>query len=443
MGDESPSVSTSRLGPNAGGLFWLAIVLTGLGTGASAAALTLILQAVQHFMWPDPGATLLDAAARATPWRHILVLLGAGLVTGAGQIVLVRLTSSNSIDITEAIRFSAGRLPALRTLGSAVLSVVVVGMGASLGREGAPKQAGAVIANLLSDKAVLSDEQRRLLVACGAGAGMAAAYGVPLGGALFALEVLRGMLALRLVLPALLTSVIATATAFVVLPDAPTYVIPRFDSSATNLALAVLVGPVAGLVSVAFVRTIAWADRNRPKRRRRLLAPVLALGLLGLVSIPFPQLLGNGKDIAQLAFSDQLPFVLLLVLLILKPAATMLCLGSGVPGGLFTPSLALGALLGAVLDHACSFFWPDVQPALVAVVGPGAVLAATTQGPISAVVLMMELTGQDRSFIAPLLFAVVIATLVSRVIEPRSIYDARLTDEEIAQRQKVREPKKF
>jgi chloride channel protein, CIC family len=169
---------------------------------------------------------------------------------------------------------------------------------------------------------------------------------------------------------------------------------------------------------------------------------LLALGLLGLVSIPFPQLLGNGKDIAQLTFADQIPFALLLMLLLLKPAATMLCLGSGVPGGLFTPSLALGALLGAVLGHACAFFWPDVQPALAAIVGAGAVLAATTQGPISAVVLVMELTGQDRSFIAPLLFAVVIATLVSRVIEPRSIYDARLTDEEIAQRQKLREPAK-
>jgi len=157
VGDDSPRVSTSTLGPNASGLFWLAIVLTGLGTGASAAALTLILQAVQHFMWPGLDATLLDAATQAMPWRHILVLLGAGLVTGAGQIVLVRLTSSNSIDITEAIWFSAGRLPALRTVGSAVLSVVVVGMGASLGREGAPKQAGAVIANVLSDKAVLSD----------------------------------------------------------------------------------------------------------------------------------------------------------------------------------------------------------------------------------------------------------------------------------------------
>jgi len=440
VGDDPADPTTVELRPNAGWRFWLAIALTGIGTGASAAALTLILQAVQHFMWPGAGATLLDAADQATPWRHILVLLGAGLVTGAGQLILVRLTSSNSIDITTAIWFSAGRLPALRTLGSAVLSVVVVGMGASLGREGAPKPAGAVIANALSDGGGFSDEQRRLLVACGAGAGMAAAYGVPLGGALFALEVLRGMLALRLVLPALLTSVVATATAWLVLPNVPTYVVPHFDESVANFTVAFVIGPIAGFVSVAFVRIIAWADRYRPEGWTRLVAPVLALGLLGLASILFPQLLGNGKDVTQLAFTDQIPFALLLVLLVLKPAATVLCLGSGVPGGLFTPSLALGALLGAVLGHACSSFWPEMQPALAAVVGAGAVLAATTQGPISAVVLMMELTGQDRSFIAPLLLAVVIATAVSRWIEPRSIYDARLTDEEIAQRQRLREP---
>jgi chloride channel protein, CIC family len=440
MDDGPPNAAYVGIEAHASGRFWLAIVLTGLGTGASAAALMLILQFVQHLMWPDAGATLLDAAKLATPWRHLLVLLGAGLLTGAGQIILVRLTSSNSIDITEAIWFSAGRLPGLRTLGSAVLSIVVVGMGASLGREGAPKQAGAVIANALSDRASLSDEQRRLLVACGAGAGMGAAYGVPLGGALFALEVLRGMLALRLVLPALLTSVIATATSWLVLPNAPTYVVAQFDSSAANLLLALVVGPIAGLVSVAFVRAVAWADRNRPVHRWRLVAPILALGLLGLVSIRFPQLLGNGKDIAQLAFTDQIPFALLLMLVALKPLATLLCLGSGVPGGLFTPSLALGAILGATLGHCCAFLSADVQPALAAIIGAGAVLAATTQGPISAVVLMMELTGQGRSFVPPLLLAVVIATLISRFIEPRSIYDARLTDEEIAQRQKLREP---
>jgi CIC family chloride channel protein len=163
------------------------------------------------------------------------------------------------------------------------------------------------------------------------------------------------------------------------------------------------------------------------------------LGLLGAVSIVFPQLLGNGKDISQLALTNQVAPGLLLVLLVLRPAATMLCVRCGAPGGLFTPSLTVGALLGAVLGQAWSWVWPGVPPGLFALLGAAAVLAATTQGPISTVVLMMELTGHDRSFILPLLLACASATLVARSIEPRSIYDARLTDEEVAARQKARE----
>jgi chloride channel protein, CIC family len=144
-------------------------------------------------------------------------------------------------------------------------------------------------------------------------------------------------------------------------------------------------------------------------------------------------------SVAQLAFAGQVAPSLLLALLFLKPAATLLCLGSGAPGGLFTPTLALGALLGGVLGQAWTWFWPGVPPGAFAVLGAAALLAATTQGPISAAVLMMELTGRDRSFIVPMLLAVATATLVARTIEPRSIYDARLTDEEVAARQKSRE----
>jgi H+/Cl- antiporter ClcA len=436
--DAANKVPSTLSRPGAG-RFWLAVVLTGIGTGVGAAVLTRLLEMVQHLVWRGSGTDLLDAAAHTPAWEHVAVLLGAGVLTGAGQLVMVRLSSSNGIDITEAIWFRAGRLPVVRTLGSALLSILVVAMGASLGREGAPKQTGSVIANAVSDRARLSDDERRLLVACGAGAGMAAAYGVPLGGALFALEVLRGALALRLVLPALVASLVATAVSWVALPDAPTYAIPAYPSSASTLVWALLVGPIAGLVSVGYVRMIAWADRNKPKGWRRLVAPLVALGLLGAVSIAFPQILGNGRDMAQLAFTDRVAPGLLLVLLVLKPAATTLCLGSGTPGGLFTPSLAFGALLGAVLGHAWSWVWPGVPPGLFAVLGAAAVLAATTQGPISAVVLMMELTGRDRSFIVPMLLVVATATLVARTIEPRSIYEARLTDEQVAARQKVRE----
>ena len=168
---------------------------------------------------------------------------------------------------------------------------------------------------------------------------------------------------------------------------------------------------------------------------------MLALGLLGAVSIAFPQLLGNGRDVAELAFTGQVAPLLLLALLLLKPAASLLCLGSGAPGGLFTPSLALGALLGGVLGYPWSLLWPGVPPGLFAVLGAAAVLAATTQGPISTVVLMIELTGQARSFILPLLLIVAIATLVARTLDARSIYDARLSDEEVVERQRQREPK--
>jgi chloride channel protein, CIC family len=297
-----------------------------------------------------------------------------------------------------------------------------------------------VIANALSDRAWLSEEQRKLLVACGAGAGMAAAYGVPLGGALFAVEVLRGVLALRLVLPALLAAATATAVSWLALPNAPTYLIAAYPTTPSVVLWSLLAGPIAGLVSVGYVLLIAWADRNKPQGWHRLLAPVLALGLLGVVSIEFPQLLGNGKDIAQLAFTDQVAPVLLLILFFLKPAATALCLGSGVPGGLFTPSLALGALLGGALGHVWGWIWPGTPPGLFAVLGAAAVLAATTHGPISAVLLTMELTGRDRSFILPLLLAVVTATVVARSLDRRSIYDARFTDKEVKTLQEARAP---
>ena len=257
---------------------------------------------------------------------------------------------------------------------------------------------------------------------------------MPLGGALFALEVLRGELALRFVLPALVTSLIATDVSWGFLPDAPTYVIPAYPGSPSSVAWALVAGPIIGIVSVIYVRGVAWADHHRPKGHWRMVAPMLALTLLGIASIKFPQLLGNGRDVAELAFTGRIAPPLLLMLAMLKPAAILLLLGSGTPGGLFTPSLAFGALLGGVLGHLWSYVWPGMSPGVFAVLGAGAMLASTTQGPISSIVLMMELTGQARASVVPLLLVVATATLVARTIEPRSVYDARLSDEEFRKR---------
>jgi len=422
--------------------FWLAVVLTGFFAGVGAALLTLLFDAVGALAWnaADPSA-LFEAALKAPPELHIGLLLGAGLATSLGQLALRRLTAGNSIDVTSAIWFHAGRMPPLRTLGSAVLSIVIVAMGAPLGREGAPKQFGAVFGNLFSSLHRLSDEQRRLIVAIGAGAGMAAVYSVPLGGALFALEVLRGALALRLVIPALAAAVIATATASFIVPNAPLYAVPAYPIAPEVYLWTLVAAPIIGLWSVAFVRAIAWAYNVRPSGWVRFIAPPLVFGLIGLLSIVFPELLGNGQDVAQLLFRRPVEPIALAILVFLRPIATVGSIASGAPGGLFTPSLATGALAGAGLGELWLFVHPGGDIGLYALLGAGAMLAASTQGPISSLALMMELTGHARDFALPMIAAIILATATARLIEWRSIYEARLTDEEVAERLRAREPR--
>ena len=327
----------------------------------------------------------------------------------------------------------------MRTLGSAVLSIVIVGMGAPLGREGGPKQFGAVFGNLASDLQKLSDEQRRLMVAIGAGAGMAAVYSVPLGGALFALEVLRGTLGLRLVMPALAASLIAVKAASFVVPNAPLYTIPVYAISPDVYLWAIVASPFIGLGSVAFVRAIAWADRVRPSGWRRLAAPPAVLAAVGA---PVDRLSRTARQRPGSCASPvpaSARAARLRGLFLLRPLATVASAASGAPGGLFTPSLAAGALMGSALGGLWLWVHPGGEIGLFALLGAGAMLAATTQGPISSLVLMMELTGQARAFALPMLTAIIVATATSRLIERRSIYEARLTDEQVAARLRARE----
>jgi len=164
----------------------------------------------------------------------------------------------------------------------------------------------------------------------------------------------------------------------------------------------------------------------RPRRRGRYIAPVIVFGLLGVVSIKYPQLLGNGQSIVQLAVIGALSVSLFVQLLVLKPIATASCLASGAPGGLFTPTLTVGVLLTGVLAAIWSHIWPHTVPASYALVGGGAFLAAAMQGPLSAVVLVLELTRHFDLLMAPTLVAVTEATVVARRLGVPSIYSARL-----------------
>ena len=423
--DPSPQPNLVEDGSTFPAKFWLLVVLTGIGAGLSGAGLMRLLYAVQHVAWSYEAGTFLAAVARTTATHRFLVLVGAGLIAGVGQRLVRHSNKGHAGDLTEALANRAGEMPTLPTFAGALVSIVIVGMGASLGREGALKKTGAAIASQLSSWADMTPAQQRVLVACGAGAGMAAAYNVPFGGALFALEVLLGTLSISLVLPALATSLIATAISWFFLSDQSTYTIPVFSAPTSLMVWALVVGPLIGLASVGYIRTIAWADQFKPRRWMAVAAPVAVFAALGGTAAWFPQLLGNGKSLVQEVFSDQVATGLVPLLLSLKLLAIVGCLGSGAPGGLFTPTMACGSLLGSCLGSQWTRWWPGVPPASFALIGAGAILAAAMQGPVSAIVMVLELTHRLDSGMVPLMLAVAGASLFTRLFEHRSIYTVR------------------
>lgn len=407
-----------------GARFWMLVALIGLAAGIGGAALIELLRTVQHIAWSYHSGDFLDGVKRTSSAQRVLVLAIGGAVAGGGVMLLARRGAG---DVSETIWLRGARVPFWASIARGVHSIVIVALGASLGREAAPQQVGAATASALSDWAQLPDWQRRLLVACGAGAGMAAVYNVPLGGALFALEVLLGTLTLPLVLPALATSMIATAVAWVALPTGPTYAIPSYPVSGSQIVWAVIAGPIAGLAAIAWVRVIARAHALRPSGWMRLAAPIVVFTALGALAIAYPQLLGNGKPVVQLALVARLSVALLAVLLVLKPLVTAACLGSGAPGGLFTPTLAYGVLLGGLLGEGWAQIWPGAPLGGYAIIGGAAVLGASMQGPLAAVVLLLELTRHADALMVPILIAVVEATVLARILGAPSIYSVRLS----------------
>ena len=420
-----PNDSSSHPPFNFSFRFWLIVILTGIATGVAAGVLMVILHGVQHLCYSYRTGDFQSAVERASALRRVMIVSLAGVIAAVGVWLLKHTPGGKIAKVDDAIWFRSGRMASAKTLAQAVLSVVIVAMGAALGREAAPKEAGAAIASRLSRWVGLSSAETRLLVACGAGAGMGAVYNVPLGGALFALEVLLGSLTLPLIPPALATSFIATAVSWLFLPAKPTYLIPTYALSMPQIIFALVFGPIAGLASTLFVKLIIRAEEVRPRRGLAMAAPLLIFVILGLASIKFPQLLGNGKGVTQLALIDRIGLPLLAILVLLRPLATSACVGSGAPGGLFTPSLTFGALLGGLAGHLWSGLWPGGAPGSYAVLGGAAILAATMQAPIAAIVLVLELTHHVTTIMVPMLATVAGASVTARFIDRRSVYSGR------------------
>jgi len=410
--------------------FWLMVAITGVVTGLFGDLLMLILFTIEHIAFgvPESGDGFTATVAGTDTVHRLLPLLIAGLVGGPAWYLLRRFTPGRKSEVDEVLWTGEGRLSFRRSFGTSVISEIVVGLGASLGREAAPKLMGGVAGNLLSEWGKLSPAQQRLLVACGGGSGLACVYNVPLGGALFTAEVLIGSVTLPTVLPALACSSIATMTAWILLPQHATYLnIPSYALHPQLVVWALLVGPIVGGLAAAYIRLIGWLSYHRIAGWASIVAPLIAFALLGLIALKYPQLYGNGKGMAHDAFLGLGSLALLGALSVLKPLVTALCLGSGASGGLFTPVMSTGTVFGGFLGVVWSHLWAGAPIGAYAMIGAAAMIGSGMQAPLAALALVLELTHSGFSLMVPMVLATVIATAITRWIDGYSIYSSRIS----------------
>ncbi len=297
-------------------------------------------------------------------------------------------------------------MPFRETVIHDVLQIVTVALGSPLGREVAPRELGAVLAIKLSDRAGLSPAESRIMVARGAGAGLAAVYNVPLGGTLFTLEALLGSLALPAFIPALATSVIATMVAWLGLGNTPQYAIPPLAVAPSLIAWAIAMGLLFGFGAYWFVRSTHAARAHSPAGWHRIVWCAVVFSAIGMLATRFPQLLGNGRGLALVGFESDIGLALAATLLLLRFAVITGALRAGAAGGLLTPSLSMGGLLGIVFGSFWNCAWPAGPLGVYAVVGNAAFLASSMKMPLTAIVLVLEFTHINADFIIPISLAV-------------------------------------
>nr|WP_246398356.1 chloride channel protein [Mycobacterium vicinigordonae] len=371
--------------------FFCAVVIVGLLSGVAGLATTIVLQHVEHLTYHYTFGSLLDGITGSSPVRQALGPMAGGTVVGAGWWLLRRRTEVPPLAGTITRH---ERVPRLTWSIDALLQVVLVGAGASLGREGAPRQFAAVLSDLGTGwLRRLSPGDREILLACAAGAGLGAVYAVPLAGTLFTLRILLNTWRLRPVGASLISSGLAVAIGSVMTHNEPELDWPRAESAYLLSVHGLALAPVAFVVGWVFNKVIAAARPAVAIRSWVLIPGLAAAGLLtGVCSHWWPELPGNGKSVLTVSLAAGMTLTSAAVILVLKPLLTAMFLRAGGAGGLLTPSLATGAAAGTVLvmllNQAAGAHLHGPAMSLGAAAG---VLAVTQGSPIWAAIFVWEL----------------------------------------------------
>lgn len=418
-----------RLGPGALERLWFsaAAVVLGVGAGAGVAVFRGLYHAVDHFAYGVAAPWL----AGAGTWTSVLVPAAGGVLAGLIVSYVIGPERHHGVaGIVEAVALDGGRLRYRRAPAKAVGAAISIGTGASVGPEDPSVQIGANLGSFLGQRLGFSDERVRMLVAAGAAAGVAAAFGAPMAGVFFALEVILGDLAGTGVGIVLVTSVLAVFTCGGVSGGGRALVVPDYDVRALrDVPVFLLAGAAIGPAAALYVRCIdgarGWFERSG---RARWTRPVLAGAAVGVAALWFPQVRGvDQATLESVLRGAAIPIGTLAAIAALKILLTGACIGAGFPGGVFAPALFTGAMVGAAFGAAAQAAFPDagVQAGACALAGMAAFLAAAVHAPLTAILLVFEITG-DYGMVGAAMCAVAVAMVGARWIEPESVYSRAL-----------------
>ncbi|HEY0249673.1 MAG TPA: chloride channel protein [Gryllotalpicola sp.] len=407
--------------------FALAIIIVGILVGISSGLVSLLLRGFEHLAFGYVEDLAQPGAGGAPVWRRFAAVVAGGVVAAVAWWLL-RTRAKAVPSVQKAV--DGTPMPWWQTIVHAALQIMIVGTGSSVGREVAPRELGALIGGWFGRVLGLEGRERAVIVASAAGAGLAGVYNIPLAGALFAVEILLASVSIETVAVAFGTSAISAWVAGVVEGNEPFYGIHGATASWSLTICVVIFGPLFGLLGYWFSHWGAWAERMRPKGAQILWLLPAASVLTGIVAIWIPEVMGNGRAVAQLGMdaTSWTAIGFLVAAFLAKGVLTLVTIRSGASGGVLTPAIALGASAGAVIGLLWSLAWPGTSIAAFALVGAAALLASSQKAPLMATAIVFELTHASFEFLAPLGIAVAGAVLTRRLVESLVDRNQKLLD---------------
>jgi len=407
----------------------LVATLIGLLGGLGAVGFRLLIRLLNDAFWRE-GEYTIDYIYGLPVWWKILVPSVGGIIVGLIVHRFAPEAKGHGVpEVMEAVALRSGRIRPRVVIAKLFASGICIASGGSVGREGPIVQIGSALGSTIGQWIKIDENRLRTLVGCGAAAGIAGTFNAPIAGALFAVEIILGDFGVSQFSPIVISSVAGTVVSQYFLGNFPAFRVPAYHLvNANELFAYAIMGIMAGLVAIAFVRSLYGIEDLFDKIHvHPAIKGLIGGAVIGGIGVFLPHIFGVGYEAINQALTGKLVWSFMLLLLATKILAVSVTIGSGGSGGIFAPSLFIGAMLGGAVGTVMQSIWPLATggPGAYALVGMGAVVGAATHAPITSILIIFELTN-DYKIILPLMISCIIATLLATRLQDLSIYTLKL-----------------